>query len=251
MPERVPLHWHLARWRREAPGPRGLLWIAAVTLLLMLPVERFGADLSWATQARILVNLGVALAAIAIGRDAGRPDDAERWLLLQGQSPADWALARWVANLLPLALLAVLWAAIVFTVTALTQEQPMPWSGVLGLALHLALTAMLLTLILLTLGCLGARQTAEGMMLLLILTFLLPLVADRLPAVVADGARLVLPPLDAIATFRDAATDGAWRELLNAALRLATWSGVLLALALTAANRRVPARPSRVSVTSG
>lgn len=251
MIERVPLHWHLARWRIEAPGRHGFAWIGVVTALLMLPVEQFGADLAWPTQARILVNLGVALAAIAVGRDAGRPDDAERWLVLQGHSPADWALTRWLTNLLPLSLLALLWAAIVFAVTAFTQEQAMPWSGVIGLALHLALTATLLTLLLLALGCFGARQTAEGMMLLLILTFAMPLVADRLPAVVADGAGLLLPPLDAVARLRDAATEGAWRELLNATLRLATWGGVLLALALTAANRRVPERPSRASMTAG
>lgn len=241
----VPLHWHVARWRTQTPGPRGLAWIAVLTLLLLVPVERFGADIAWTTQARLIVNLGITLAAVMFGRDVGHADDAERWLVMQGHAPADWVLARWAANLLPLGVLAVAWALAVGVVTAALRGDGIAWTGVLALGTHLALTAAVLTLVLLLLGATGAQQTAEGLLLVLIVTFMLPLAAERLPAVAVDGLRLILPPLDAIASARDAAMTQAWRDVWHALLRLSTWAAVLLGLSLALANRRVPERPSR------
>lgn len=241
----VPLHWHLARWRAEAPGRGGLLSLAALTLLVCVPLERLGADIAWSTQANVLVNLGVTLAAVMFGRDAGRADDAEPWLALQGSSGADWALARWTANMLPLLALAGTWALVIGVVSRALQGPSVPWNGTLGLAVHLALTAIVMTLLLLALGALGVRETAEALLLVLILTFSVPLLGERLPMIVRDALGTMLPPMTAIAAVRDAVVDGGWEDALRGLLRLATWCGILLAIALGAADRRVPARPSR------
>lgn len=243
----VPLQWHIARWRVEAPGRGGLLSLAALTLVVCVPLERFGADIAWSAQANVLVNLGVTLAAVMFGRDAGRTDDAEPWLALQGASSADWALARWAANLLPLLALAVTWALAISAVSRALQGPGVPWSGTLGLAVHLALSAVVLTLLLLALGALGVQQTTEALLLVLILTFSVPLLGERLPTIVHDALQLLLPPIAAVASVRDGVVDGDLGSALRALLRLATWCGILLAIALGAADRRIPARPSRTS----
>jgi hypothetical protein len=241
----VPLHWHSARWRVQAPGPHGLLSLGVLTLLLVVPAERFGAAFAWTSQAHLIVNLGVALAAVMFGRDAGLADEAERWLVMQGQAPADWALARWAANLLPLATLAAIWALAVGIVTAALRGDSIAWVGVVALSAHLTATAVVLTLVLLLLGASGARQTAEGMLLILVVTLALPLVGERLPTVVMNGLRVLLPPLEAIAGARDAAVAYEWRRLWQALLHLMTWGTVVLGTALVLTNRRVPERPAR------
>lgn len=245
MPNAVPLYWHAARWREQAPGTRGLVWLAMITASLCVPVERFGAGLTWTTQAQLLVNLGIALAAIAFGREVGHADDAERWLVLRGFTPADWALARWSANLVPLSAIGVLWALTIGVVSAVLKGTGLAWSGVIGLGVHLVLTAATFTLVLMALGASGAKQTAEGLLVVLILTFALPLAAERLPPVMVDGLRILLPPLDAIAGVRSAATHQRWPALLQSGLRLGAWGGAVLGLALLGVNRRVPERPPR------
>lgn len=239
----VPLSWHLARWRAEAPGTRGLMWLGVITAMLLVPVERLGADLAWSTQAQVLINLGITLAAITFGRSTGLADDAERWLVLRGFTPADWALARWGANMLPLTAIAGLWALAIGIVSAALQGNGLSWISMLGMFVHLAATAAVFTLVLLLLGASGATQTAEGLLMVLVVTLVLPIAAERIPAVVADGLRLLLPPLDAIASVRDGALHQRWPDLLRAALRLGTWCAAVMALAVVAANRRVPERP--------
>lgn len=248
MRDAVPLHWHLARWRAEAPGARGLVWLGLITALLLVPVERLGAALAWSTQAQVLINLGVTLAAIAFGRATGLPDEAERWLVLRGFTPADWSLARWTANLLPLTALAALWALVIGVVSAALHGSGVAWSGVLGVFVHLTLTAAVLTLVLMALGASGTAHTAEGLLLVLIITLVMPVAGERLPTVLADGLRLALPPLDAIAAVRDAALHQRWTPLLHATLRLGTWSATLVAVSALAANRRVPERTPRAPV---
>jgi hypothetical protein len=215
----------------------------------LVPVERLGADLAWQTQAQVLVNLGVTLAAIAFGREVGRPDAAERWLVLRGFTPGDWALARWSANLLPLTALAVLWAAAIGLVSAALLGNGFAWTNILGLAVHLTLTATVFTLVLLALGASGTSQTSEGLLVVLILTFALPLGAERLPAVLVDALKLVLPPLDAIAAARDAVLQQRWTALAQSVLRLGTWCTAILGLAVIGVNRRVPERPPRAAVS--
>lgn len=245
MPNAVPLHWHVARWRADAPGTRGLTWLGVISVLLLVPAERLGADLSWNTQAQVLINLGVTVAAIAFGRATGLADDAERWLVLRGFTPADWALARWAANMLPLTAIAAAWALAIGIVSAVLQGTGVTWLSVLGMFVHVTLTAAVFTLVLMLLGASGARQTAEGLLAVLIVTLVLPIAAERMPEVVAAGLRVLLPPLDAIAEVRDGALHQRWPDLLQATLRLGTWCAVVLALTVAAANRRVPERPRR------
>ena len=187
--------------------------------------------------------LGVTLAAIAFGRAAGLADDAERWLVLRGFTPADWALARWAANMLPLTAIAAAWALAIGIVSAALQGNGLSWSSILGMFVHLTLTAAVFTLVLMLLGASGAAQTAEGLLVVLIVTLVLPIAAERLPTVIADGLRVLLPPLDAIAAVRDGVLHQRWPDLLRATLRLGTWSVGVLALTVVAANRRVPERP--------
>lgn len=240
----VPLRWHVARWRESEPGRRGIIWLGVLTLVLCVPLERLGADLAWTVQLRVFLNLGVVLAAIVIGRDSALPDDVERWLVNLGYSPADWVLARWAANLLPLVAVAVLWSLAVAGVSA-ALGQDLNWRGIGGLAVQLSVTALLLTLVLLAAGAAGLRQTSEVLLLVLIATILLPLAEPRLPTAVAAGLRLVLPPIGAVASLREGIVNAEWRDAARALLRLATWAAVALAAALALAHRRVPERPSR------
>lgn len=240
----VPLQWHLARWREAEPGRRGIIWMGVLTLLMCIPFERFGADLAWSSQVRTFLNVGIVLASVVIGREAALPDEVERWLVNQGYSPADWVLARWSANLLPLIAVSIVWALAVAAVTLALGQEP-SWRGIVGLTAQLAVTAAVLTLVMLVAGAAGVRQTSELLLMILIVTVLLPLADGRLPAVLLRGLQLVLPPINAIAAFRDGLVGAEWREASLALLRLATWSAVALAAALALAHRRVPERPTR------
>jgi hypothetical protein len=247
---RLPWHWHVARWREADPGRRGLVWLGLLTVVLGVPLERLGADIAWSTQIRIGLNVGVLLAAVGVGRDAALPDDVERWLVHQGYSPADWVLARWSANLVPLTAVCVAWSLVVALVTMAIGQGP-DWGSIGGLAVQLAVSAALLTLVMLVAGAGGVRQTSETLLLVLILTLLLPLARERLPAVLFQGLGLILPPLGAIATLRDGIVHGEWTDAARAALRIATWAFVALAAALALAHRRVPERPSRAAEAGG
>lgn len=245
----VPLQWHLARWREAEPGRRGILWMGVLTLLICIPFERFGADLAWSSQASIFLNVSVVLASVVIGREAALPDDVELWLVNQGYSPADWVLSRWIANLLPLVALSIVWALAVAAVTLASGQEP-SWRGLIGLVAQLAAAAAVLTLVMLVVGAAGVRQTSEVLLIVLIITVLLPLADGRLPAVLVRGLQLVLPPINVIVRFRDGLVNAAWRDASLALLHLATWSAVALSAALALAHRRVPERPSR-GIASG
>lgn len=240
----MPLQWHLARWRDAEPGRRGIIWMGVLTLLICIPFERFGVDLAWSAQVTTFLNVGIVLASVIIGREAALPDDVERWLVNQGYSPADWVLARWSANLLPLLALCIVWALAVAAVTLAFGQEP-SWRGIVGLIAQLAVAAAVLTLVMLVAGAAGVRQTSEALLVILIVTILLPLADGRLPAVLVRGLQLVLPPISAIVRFRDGLVDAAWRDASLALLHLATWSAVALTAALALAHRRVPERPSR------
>jgi hypothetical protein len=153
-------------------------------------------------------------------------------------------LARWSANLLPLLALCIVWALAVAAVTVALGQDP-SWRGIVGLIAQLFVTAAVLTLVMLVAGAAGVRQTSELLLMILIVTVLLPFAGDRLPAVLLRGLQLALPPINAIARFRDGLVDAAWRDASLALLKVATWSAVALAAALALAHRRVPERPSR------
>lgn len=242
---RFPLRWHLARWRDAEPGRRGFLWMGALTVLIAVPIERFGLDLPWTTQTSLFLNVGIVVAAVIVGREAALPDDVERWLVNQGYSPADWVLARWTANLLPIAALSLLWTLVVTAVTVAMGHQPV-WGAVIGLLAQLLISAALLTLVLLVIGAAGVRQTSEILLLVLIARFLLPLAGDRIPEALMRGLLTVLPPAGDLGQFREALVHAEWADAGLAFLRLATWSAVVLGIALALSARRIPERGPRV-----
>lgn len=243
---RVPLRWHVARWRDAEPGRRGFLWMGVLTVLTCVPIERLGFDIPWTTQTSLFLNAGIVVAAVLVGREAALPDDVERWLVNQGHSPADWVLARWSANLLPIAALSLLWTLAVAVVTVAMGQHP-AWGPVLGLLAQLVISAALLTLVLLVVGAAGVRQTSEILLLVLIATFLLPLAGDRIPEPVMRGLLTVLPPAGDVGRFREALVHAEWGDAGLAFLRLATWSAVVLGVALALSARRIPERGPRVA----
>lgn len=233
----VPFRWHVARWQHAEPGPRGLILLVLLTLAMLVPLERFGADLTWNAQVRALVTMATVAAALMFGRSAGLPDEAEYWLVLQGHAPADWALARWRANFVALSVLAAVWTLAVLAV-ALMLGHGIPWAGLGGLLLQLVLASAVISLVTLVLGASGGTQTTELALLILILTFLLPVVEARIPAAMHRLLLWLLPPLIPIVQLRDGVVEGEWRSAASAALHVATWCVAVVALSTRVLRRR-------------
>ncbi len=235
----VPLSWHGARWWRHAPGPRGLALLGALTVAMAVPLERLGVNIPWQSQAQAIVTLAAFAAAAMFGRDLAASDDIEPWLVMLGHSPADWALARYGATLLPLIALTVLWSLVV-AVGSASLGHGISWTGVAGLAVHLALTVVVITSALLVLGAAGVRQTAEVGILLMLASVLQPLLADSLPALVEWAVRAVLPPLPSVAEARAAVFDRRWHDGATALLHVGTWCALAHGIAVGLLARRLP-----------
>ena len=235
----VPFTWHAARWRHVEPGPRGLILLGLLSLALLIPLERVGVGIAWTSQVRSLVTLGIFAASALFGRASALSDDAEHWLIHLGKSPAAWALERWGANLLALAGLSLLWTAEVLAVSTLAGT-PIAWSGLLGLCVQLIGSGIVVTIVLLCAGALGVQQTTEVAVLLLLATVTIPLAVDRVPEIVLQPARAILPPLLTVGTLRAALVDGHWRTAATAALQIASWCTVAMALAVHRLTRRLP-----------
>lgn len=242
MPEsrvRLPFAWHLARWRFTSPGPRGLVILALFGLALVLPSHRLGLGETWSEAHRSVLLLGTLAATFLIARDAAASDELEFWLQHKGISPADWAFARWRANLLPLFGTVALFTGLLFAAAPLYGLQPSLASSVALLG-TLGVTAAVLSVLLFGLGATGSPHAPELAMLLVVVTLFAPLLRAAWPAPMALLLTYALPPLVVVAELRDALDARAWRTAARLALHVAAWSTAVMLLGVQLLQRRGP-----------
>lgn len=236
---RISASWHLARWRHGSPGTRGLIILAIVGIALTLPSHRIGLGDSWADAHRIILTLGTLVAAFLIARDAAVSDELEFWLQYKGVSPADWALAKWWANLLPLVGTVTVFTALLFCAAPLYGMQP-PVLSSLALIATLAGSLVVLSVMMFGLGATGSPNAPELGMLLVIVTVLSPAFAATLPAVLQAVLRFGLPPMLVVAELRDALTAGAWTAAGRLALHISGWCTLVMLGGVVILERRRP-----------
>lgn len=242
MPEkhaRIAFAWHLARWRHGAPGTRGLTILAAFGLALVLPSHRLGLGDSWSDAHRPILMFGTLVAAFLIARDAAVADDLEFWLQHKGISPADWAFAKWRANLLPLVGTVTAFTVLLLAAAPLYGLEP-SLSSSLVLIATLGASMVVLSVLMFGLGATGSPNAPELAMLVVVLTLFAPVLSGSVPALLQSILRFGLPPLFVVAELRDAVDARAWTVAARLAVHVGGWCTVVLLMSVGLLERRAP-----------
>jgi len=236
---RISIAWHLARWRHSAPGTRGLVIIAAFGVALTLPSHRIGFGDSWNEAHRIFLMLGSFAATFLIARDVAMSDELEFWLQHKGISPADWAFAKWRANLLPLAGTVLAFTLLLFAVAPLYDLQPSVPNS-LALIAVLSGTVIVLSILMFGLSASGSPNATELMLLAVIATLFAPALSSNLPAPLQILLRYGLPPLLVVAELRDAVDARAWSAAARLLLHVSGWCTLVMFGGVALLERRTP-----------
>ncbi len=242
MPEpsaRIPFAWHLARWRYGAPGTRGITILAALGLALVLPTHRLGLGDSWSDAHRTILMFGTLVAAFLIARDAAVSDELEFWLQHKGLSPADWAFAKWRANLLPLVATITIFTALLLAAAPLYGLEPSLGSSVMLIAM-LGASMVVLSVLMFGLGASGSPNAPELAMLVVVLTLFAPVLSGSVPALLQSLLRFGLPPLFVVAELRDAVDARAWTVAARLALHVGGWCTAVMLGSVALLERRAP-----------
>lgn len=242
MPESTPhisFAWHIARWRHGAPGTRGLVILAAFGLALVLPGHRIGLGDTWTAAHRPLLSLGTLVAVFLIARDAATSDELEFWLQHKGISPADWAFAKWRANLLPLLGCVTAFTVLLFAAAPLYGLQPsIPNS--LALIATLGGSIVVLSVLMFGLGATGSPNAPELAMLLVIVTVFSPLLGSNLPTLLQAVLRYGLPPVFVVSELRDALDTQNWTSAGRLAVHVSAWCTAVMLGSVLLLGRRTP-----------
>lgn len=238
-PTRISFSWHLARWRHGAPGTRGLVILACFGLALVLPSHRFGLGDTWNDAHRTFLILGTLVAAFLITRDAAVSDELEFWLRHKGISPADWAFARWRANLLPLVVTVTTFTVLLVVAAPLYGTHPSVPSS-LALLATLCGSVAVLSVMMFGLGSTGSPNAPELAMLLVVLTVMAPALAGQLPEGLQAALRIGLPPLLVVAELRDAVDARAWPTAGRLAVHVLGWCTLVMFGSVILLDRRIP-----------
>jgi len=242
MPEptsRIRFAWHLARWRHSAPGTRGLAILAAFGLALVLPSHRLGLGDTWNDAHRTFLIFGTLVAAFLIARDAATSDELEFWLQHKGISPADWAFAKWRANLLPLLGCVTAFTVLLFAAAPLYGFEPSIPSS-LALIATLGGSIVVLSVLMFGLGATGSPNAPELATLLVIVTMFAPALSGHLPTALQALLRFSLPPFFVVAELRDAFDTRSWLTAGRLAVHVGSWCTVVMFGGVLLLARRTP-----------
>lgn len=236
-PSRIPFAWHLARWRHGAPGTRGLSILAAFGVALVLPSHRFGLGDSWSDAHRPILMFGTLVAAFLIARDAAVADELEFWLQHKGISPADWALAKWRANLIPLIGTVTVFTTVLMAAAPFYGLEPSLSSSLMLIA-TLAGSIVVLSVLMFGLGATSSPNAPELTMLVVVLTLFAPLLSRNAPPALQTLVRFGLPPLFVVAELRDAVDVRSWNVAARLALHVGGWCTLVMLIGAALLERR-------------
>jgi hypothetical protein len=240
MPEartRIPFAWHLARWRHGAPGTRGLAILAAFGVALALPLHRLGLGDSWSDAHRPILMFGTLVAAFLIARDAAVADELEFWLQHKGVSPADWAFAKWRANLIPLVGIVTVFTTILVAAAPFHGIEPLLSSSLMSIA-TLGATIIVVSVLMFGLGATGSPNAPEIATLIVVVTLFSPVLSLSASAAIQALLRFGLPPILVVAELRDAIDGRAWNTAARLALHVGGWCTLVMLLGVKLLERR-------------
>lgn len=240
MPEartRITFAWHLARWRHGAPGTRGLAILAGFAAALALPLHRLGLGDSWSDAHRSILMFGTLVAAFLIARDAAVADELEFWLQHKGVSPADWAFAKWRANLIPLVGVVTVFTAVLVAAAPFYGLQPALSSSLVNIATLFASIAVL-SVLMFGLGASGSPNAPELALLVVVVTFFAPVLSLSVSPPIQTLLRVGLPPILVVAELRDAIDVRAWNVAARLALHVGGWCTLVMLIGVKLLERR-------------
>lgn len=235
----LPLRWHLRRFQSDAFGASGLLCIGLTAAGIAWPWDRVLDGTSWADAAGRVVLLGALLLTFLVMAKVSESDGVELWLFHRGQSPAQWALERFIANLGLIAAVAVLWMLVALATAAQRgiDASLLDFATIAGAVVGIA---VVLGSLFFLLGSTGTRHADGFVLLSVVVAIYAPLLAKRLPAPLATALDLAAPPLLEVAALRSALRQLDWPAVLDHALRCGTWTFAVLGLGGLLLSRRVP-----------
>lgn len=240
----IPNRWHVARWTRAVPGRAGLIALAAVPVLFFAPYEWTGLFRTWADVGSAVLVVGIVLASLGVARELSTPDPTAFWLHQRGLSLADWAVARWVADI-GLMLLVALWWTAWYALAAHGHGLPLSPLGAAAIAGWLTGMFIVISALLLVLGAIGRGRPVDAALLILIVTALLPALEAFAAGPLVRGLGIVAPPLHALAELRGAVLLGTGgRHAVLPLLHTVTWLLAAVAIAVVLLGRRRPAAPA-------
>jgi hypothetical protein len=240
----IPGRWHLARWSRAVPGRSGLVALAVAPGLFFAPYEWTGLFRAWQDVGSAVLVVGIVLASLGIARDLGTPDPTAIWLHQRGLSLADWAVARWVADI-GLMLLVALWWTAWYALAAHGHGLPLSPRGAAAIAGWLIGTFIVISALMLVLGAIGRGRPLDAALLILILTALLPALEAFAPGPLVRSLGIIAPPLHALAELRGVVLLGnGVRHAILPLLHTVTWLLATVAIAVVLLRRRRPTAPS-------
>ncbi|HEU5209829.1 MAG TPA: hypothetical protein VFU06_10475 [Longimicrobiales bacterium] len=231
----VFVRWQLARWLRAHPGRFGVIVIALLPLVFLVPFDRTPVFDNWRRGAAAAA-FSIAVLLTAVGtRDSARVPAAAVWLFQKGIRTQDAFLTRWVIDM-GFVLLVCLWSGVGIVAGSLLHDTLSP-----GWVLQVIAGAMLIALIggalLFGTSAAGSDRGGDLLALLLFVSLLEPLgslflapagraIAHVFLLPINDAAglpgRLLDDPLSAVhAAFHVTAWCTVW--LAFGAWRLAAW----------------------------
>jgi hypothetical protein len=231
--------WQRAGWLRRHPGRGGLVAVACLPLLYLLPLQRAGMMFpTWRDGAATLsVFVPLLLAAVFL-RDSARVPPAAVWLFQKGVALDDVFVTRWGIDLV-----AVLGLSIWSTVAGTTAGGLLYGGFEAGRIAQLAAVGVLVAatagLLLFGVAAHGSARGGDLLVLLLFIGLLEPLLVVLLPA---PGRALlhafVLPVLEAASLPSRLMTEPA--SALHASLHLAAWATGWLGFGIVCLRRWRP-----------
>ncbi len=224
------LRWQLACRVREYPGRMGLLAIALLPLLYLLPLQRAAIMFpAWEDGAETLaILLSIGLAAMLM-RDSARVPPAAVWLFQKGLRIDDLLLLRWMIDL-GLLLAVCVWSMLGVAVgSVLHGAFDAAW--LLQLGVGSGIIALIAGVLLFGMAAAGSTRGGDVLVLLAFAGMLEPLLAMLLPATGrAITHALVLPLVEAASLANRVSADPT--KALHSALHLTVWTAVWLAFGI-------------------
>jgi hypothetical protein len=235
---RVFLRWQLARWTRTHPGRHGVILIALLPLVFLVPFDRTPMFDDWRRGAAAAAFIIAFVLTAVCTRDSARVPQAAVWLFQKGIRIQDAFLTRWAIDI-GLVLIACLWSGVGVTIGSLVHDSiSIPW--VLLQTTGTMIVSVVAASMLFGFGAAGSERGNDLLALLLFVSLLEPLGtfflsptgrgivhAFLLPVVDAAGLprRLHENPLSAVhAAFHVTAWCTAW--IAFGVWRLAAWRPV-------------------------
>jgi hypothetical protein len=235
---RTVMNWEVARLKANAARDGALLLIAVGPAVLLLPLDAGEFFETWAQGALVIGWIYALLVAGRLGAETGLLHESAVWLFQKGYSLIDYSIARLVtAAAFTLACIAygAAWYAVGAAVHGqFAARQHLAWTITVAAVVVISLS------ILYVVGALGARRSADFLILIAIASLLQDVILSRVSPVLARAAHVLLPPYLAAGQFAVDALNGAAADAMLGAFHIAAFAAVCLAVASVCHGRWRP-----------